>query len=211
MKDSYNMKCNRLQFFNSPPENPAVEETSRPELPDFLTDCLTGREMPFSNRDNIRQKALRFLLEEKGYLKEDITVDREIMFELEGRGFLSLVDISIALGGRTVMVWKCASGSLVSRERQIIASARLLEDYVIPFSAVTNGKDLEILDSSSERVLGSGFAAVPSKDGLREELRGFTFRPVNKRKLILEQRILYTYDAFSCSAGCNIGLKRDVV
>jgi hypothetical protein len=200
------MKCGRKPFLNPgfiPKDFPHVEEAERPELPDRLTDCLTGREIPFSNRDNIRQKALKFLLEEKGYFKENFAVDREIAFEIDGRSVVSLVDLSIAVAGRTLMIWKCASGSLVSRERQILASARLLEKYIVPFAAVTNGIDLEFLEASSGNIIGCGFGSVPSRGELIKNLSVFPLKPVNKKKLVNERRILYTYDAISCPTPCD--------
>jgi hypothetical protein len=193
------VKCGRPSFLNIHAEALThAEEGPRPQLPDKLTDCLTGGEIPFTNRDNIRQKILKFLLEEKGYRKEDFRADSEIRFVLDGQEFVSLVDISVRLGGRTMMVWKCASGSLVSRERQIIASARLFEDYIVPFAAVTNGADLELLDSISEKVVGSGFGCVPSRAELAGDIEGAAFMPVKGKKIVNEQRILYTYDGISC-------------
>jgi len=198
------MKCGKafLRPDATPKDLPGAKEVERPVLPDTLTDCLTGREIPFSNRDNIRQKILGFLLEEKGYRKEDFSVDREIRFDLDVQKVVSLVDISVVLGGRTVMVWKCASGSLVSRERQVLASARLLEDYIIPFAAVTNGIDLEFLDSLSGKIIGCGFGAIPARDELMKSQTTLPVTPVNKNKLLSEQRILYTYDAISCPTSC---------
>ncbi len=177
------------------------QEVERPIFPDRLADCLTGLEIPFSNRDNIRQKVLRFLIAKKDYLTGDFAVDRKISFEIEGRPVISLVDISIVIDDRTLMIWKCASGSLVSRERQILASARLLEEYIIPFAAVANGLDLEFLDSATGRIIGCGFESVPSREEL---LNGsnLSLKPVNRKKLSGEQRILYTYDAISCPTGC---------
>jgi hypothetical protein len=184
---------------------PAPQEPEeRPQFPDRLTDCLTGKEIPFSNRDNIRQKILRFLLEEKGYRKEDIHVDREIRYDIEGAEMVSLVDIAIVIGNRTVVVWKCASGSTVSRQRQIIASARLLEDYLVPFAVVTNGRDLELLDTSSEKVKGEGFSSIPSRQELFAFSEGFSPKPTNKRKIGNEQRVLYTYDAIACPSNCRV-------
>jgi hypothetical protein len=193
------VKCGRPSFLNrSAGVPPRPDESPRPTLPDELTDCLTGRVIPFTNRDNIRQKVLRFLLEERGYRQDDLLADREIRFANDGQEFVSLVDITVRLGGRTVMVWKCASGSLVSRERQIIASARLLEEYVVPYALVTNGEDLELLDSISEKVIGCGFGCVPSRGELAKIVEGTAFRPVKGRKVVNEQRILYTYDGISC-------------
>jgi hypothetical protein len=192
------MKCQRPDFIAISPAPAHQEPQERPEFPDRLTDCLTGRGIPFSNRDNIRQKMLRFLLDEKGYRKEDIRVDREIRYLIDGSETVSLVDISIVLGNRTLMVWKCASGSVVSRERQIIASARLLEDYLVPFAVVTNGRDLELLDTSTEKVAGEGLDAIPRRDELALIAEEFSPRPTNKKKLANEQRVLFTYDAIAC-------------
>jgi len=192
------MKCGNASFIRRGPASGNLSPEARPELPDRLTDYLTGADIPFSNRDNIRQITLKFLVEEKGFLKEDLCADREITFELEGRPVSSLVDISVRLNNITVMVWKCASGSLVSRERQIIASARLLEDYVVPFAAVTNGKDAELLDAVSEKVTGSGFESIPTRQALWESLGNLFLKTPNAKKIINEQRILYTYDAICC-------------
>jgi Type I restriction enzyme R protein N terminus (HSDR_N) len=198
------MKCSKPFFIDIGRTVAAEGEGKRPELPDSLTDYLTGAEIPFSNRDNIRQKIVRFLVEERGYLKADIGVHREILFETDGEKFRSPVDIAIAIGGRTLAVWKCSSGSLVSRERQIIATARLLEDYVVPFSAVTNGQDLEFLDSCSEKIIGCGFEAIPSRQDLLKKAEGFPVRRMKNGKIIYEQRILSTYDSIACPSSCSL-------
>jgi hypothetical protein len=192
------MKCRHPDFIaiSNVPAHQKPEE--RPEFPDRLTDCLTGKEIPFSNRDNIRQKMLGFLIDEKGYRQEDIRVDREIRYGIDGSEMVSLVDISIVLGNRTLMVWKCASGSVVSRERQIIASARLLEDYLVPLAVATNGRDLELLDTSTEKVKGEGLDAIPRREELEGIAEEFSPRPTNKKKLANEQRVLFAYDAIVC-------------
>lgn len=199
------MRCKRpLSFHSASVTNiPTTEDAERPELPDRLIDCLTGHEIPFSNRDNIRQKALKYLIDEKGYSKEDFVIDREIKFHADGRQVTSTVDISIILGKITFMLWKCSSGSLVSRERQILASARLLEEYIVPFAAVTNGLDTELLDAVTGDVIGCGFASIPKKEEMLKNPGVFPLKPVNKEKLSIEQRILYTYDAISCPTACD--------
>ncbi len=193
------MRCHPRAFI--PINQVPAKKTGQghPSLPDTLIDYLNNREIPFSNRDNVRQKLVRLLLEEKGYLKEDISLSREIGFEMEGIRISSPVDISVGFGGRTLMVFKCASGSVVSRERQIIATARLLEDYVVPFAVVTNGVDLELLDSISEKIIGEGTASLPGRRELFAVSRDCLLRPSNKKKLVYEQRVLYTYDSMSCN------------
>ena len=197
------MKCHRPEFLSLRSAGKEYIPEKRPEFPETLVDCLTGQEIPFTNRDNIRQLTLKFLLEEKGYFKDDMVLDRDISFELEGQRVNSLVDISICIDNKTLMVWKCASGSLVTRERQIIASSRLLEDYIVPFAAVANGKDVELLDTSSGKVIGNGYDSVFSRIELLKIMTDIALRSAKGKKIINEQRILFTYDAISCAAGCR--------
>ena len=199
------MKCHNRKFLSITPAPKSEDRENHPVFPDTLVDYLSGREIPFSNRDNIRQKLVKTLVEEKGYLKEDISLDREIRFEIEGRQVSSPVDISIGLGGTTLMVFKCASGSIVSRERQIIATARLLEDYIIPFAVVTNGVNIELLDTFSEKVIGDSMQLIPTHQELLENSKNLTLKSAKKKKLVYEQRILHTYDEISCNISSRNG------
>jgi hypothetical protein len=199
------MKCRNQQFIaiTSAPESKKQAEYTG--FSDTLIDYLSGREIPFSNRDNIRQKLVKTLVEVKGYRKEDISLDREIRFEIEDKQISSFADISIGFGCKTLMVFKCASGSVVSRERQVIATARLLEDYVIPFAVVTNGINIELLDTISEKVIGDSMTSIPTRQELYENSKNLTLKSANKKKLVYEQRVLYTYDAISCTLTCKNG------
>jgi hypothetical protein len=194
------MKCrNRGLIDINPARKSDNQERNSPGFPDILVDYLSGVEIPFTNRDNIRQKLLKVLVEEKGYNKDELSVDREIRFEYEGRQACSPVDISIVLGNKTLIVFKCAPGSVVSRERQIIATARLLERYIIPFAVVTNGEDIELIDVLTEKVISEGIDSVPTRKELSERAQGLILKPVNSKKTAHEQNILYTYDAMSCT------------
>jgi hypothetical protein len=197
------MKCRSLEFINMNPSKEGQAPEERTGFPDFLIDYLTGQKIPFSNRDNIRQKLIKFLVEKKGYDKQDLTLDREIRFELEGRQISSLVDVTITIENRTLIVVKCAAGSVVSRERQVIATARLLEDYIIPLAVVTNGVDTELLDADSEKVIAEGTGSIPTRAELSEKSKDLDVKPVNRKKLEYEKNILYTYDQMSCTLYCK--------
>jgi hypothetical protein len=201
------MKCHNIKFLSITPAPQSEDQGKHPGFPDTLVDYLSGREIPFSNRDNIRQKLIETLVEVKGYRKEDISLDREIRFEIEDRQICSLVDISIGLEGKTLMVFKCASGSVVSRERQIIATARLLEDYVIPFAVVTNGVKSELLDALSEKVIGENLQSIPTRQELLESSRNLVLKSVKKQKIVYEQRILHTYDDICCNISPGAALQ----
>lgn len=195
------MKCHKpdLMSLSKPATNDAARASGKC-FPDTLIDYLTGREIPFSNRDNIRQSIVKFLIEKKEFLKTDLALDREIRFDLDGTSIFSRVDIAVCLNDRTIMVLKSAPGSLVTRQRQIIAAARLLEEYVVPFAVVTNGKDIELLDSVSEKVLYEGFGPIPSKTELLAIIKDLHFRSMRGEKKIYEQRILSTYDSIASPA-----------
>ena len=197
------MKCHNPEFIDLTPSRKSESREEHASFPDTLIDYLSGREIPFSNRDNIRQKLVKTLVEEKGYQNGDISLDREIRFEMEGQQACSLVDLALGFGGKILMVFKCAAGSVVSRERQIIATARLLEDYIIPYAVVTNGVNIELLDTLTEKVIGDGIASVPTRLELSEKSRDLILKPTNKKKLIYEQSILYTYDSISCTLYCK--------
>ena len=79
------MKCHNRKFLSLTPVPKSEDQEKHAGFPDTLVDYLSGREIPFSNRDNIRQKLVKTLVEEKGYQKEDISLDREIRFEIEGQ------------------------------------------------------------------------------------------------------------------------------
>ena len=193
------MKCHNREFMILNPDRKTEPRKEHAAFPDTLIDYLSGAVIPFSNRDNIRQTLVKTLIEEKGYQKTDISLDREIRFELDGQQIRSAVDIAVCFGSKTLMVWKCASGSVVSRERQVIATARLLEEYIVPFAVVTNGVDLELLDTISEKVVGEGISALPTREELADKTENLIPMPANRKKRVNEQRILSTYDALSCA------------
>ncbi len=68
----------------------------------------------------------------------------------------------------------------------------------MPFAVVTNGRDLEFLDTSTEKIRGEGFDSVPDRKELAGISEGFLPSPTKKKKLANEQRVLYTYDAITC-------------
>ena len=85
---------------------------------------------------DVRIMAEQVLVNEKGYLPEDI--EKEVAFDVVvGQETVrSSVDILVSIDGRKAMVIKCAPGSLASRERQAVAAARLLGDFQIPVAVV---------------------------------------------------------------------------
>jgi hypothetical protein len=104
------------------------------------------------------------------------------------------VDLVISAGGRRMMAIKCAAGSLGSREREILAAARLLDEYQIPVSIVTDGREAVVLDTVTGKKGGEGIDAIPSKEALLGMSKEIERIPFPEKRLEREKLIFRTYD-----------------
>jgi hypothetical protein len=105
----------------------------------------------------VRHIAERLLLGEKGYAPADIR--KNVVFEvpLGTEIARSSVDFLVSLGEKPAMVIKCAAGSLSSRERHVVAAARVLGDLPIPVAVVMDPMSAVVLDAATGKLTGEGF------------------------------------------------------
>lgn len=138
------------------------------------------------------------LVEKKGYQPEDI--EKNVVFEVKlGQETAhSFVDFLISVAGKRMMVIKCVSGSLSSRERQAVAAARLLGSPPIPVAVVADPMNAEVLDVTTGKVVGEGFGAIPVKEQLVRMLSERSPKPLSPERLEKEKRILLAFDAIRC-------------
>jgi len=171
-----------------------------------LTDFVTGKEIPNVGAEENRQAVERFLLEVKGYLKNDIEVDVAIVSIVADEPYRSNVDLVVSAddGKSRFMAIKCAAGSLGSREREIVAAARLLDNYQIPFSVVSDGKTAIVLDTVTGQKVGEGLDMIFSKKGAIEKLKSFELQPFPKDRLKRERLIFRTYDSENVNVQRNV-------
>jgi hypothetical protein len=167
------------------------------------TDFITGREITDTDDERYRQKLARFLVEKKVYAKEDIDVKRRLEMTIEGKKVLSMVDLVIQIKGTIIMVIRYGPGSIVTRERPALATARILEGYQIPFTVVTNGEDAEVLDTLTGELLGTGLDAIPDKNSALEHLKTIQLHPLSAKQADAEKRILSAYDWMEHSLECD--------
>lgn len=161
---------------------------------EMITDFITGKKVPDIGAEANRQAVERFLVNEKGFSKEDIEIDNNIELVIAGELYNSQIDLVVCVDGARYMAIKCAAASLGSREREIIAASRLLESYQIPFSVVSDGKTAIILDTVSGKKIGEGLNAVPSKDDLKEKVNFSELIPFPDKRLEKEKLIFRSYD-----------------
>lgn len=170
---------------------------------EIVIDFVTGQPFIETDDERIRQKIERLLIEDKGYSKEDIDVDREFEIFLDGKVNRSKVDLIVKIEEKRFMVIKCARGSLVSREREVLACARILDKYQIPYAVVTNGEDAELLDVISGEVIGYGLETIPSKAKAIEAIKQIEFKTLAEKRIEKEKRIFLAFDAFKCPSKCD--------
>ena len=168
-----------------------------------IKDFATGRKIPLSGAEDNRQAFERFLVEKKGYSKQDIDINVKIGFEIDGIPYRSSVDVVVSVNGTRIMATKCAAGSLGSREREILAAARLLDRYQIPFSVVSDGNTAIMLDTVTGKIIGQTLEAVWSKKEAAEFLEKFFPAVLPDERVLRERLIFRTYDSM------NVNVIRD--
>jgi hypothetical protein len=101
------------------------------------------------------------------------------------------------------MIVRYGPGSLVTRERPALASARVLEPYQVPVTVVTNGEDAEVIDTATGEVMAAGIPSIPSRDALIKRLGNAEFPVVSPARREAEKRILSAYDWLEHSLECD--------
>jgi len=170
---------------------------STPLILGKTVDFVTGQPIVDTHDERARQKIARFLVEHKGYRKEDIEPRSKIPLRVDGKRATARVDFVIRVGGKAFAIVIFGPGSLVSRERPALAAARLVERYEVPFAVVTNGENAEVLETRSGRVIAEGLEAIPSREEALERIGALTFEELSEERLEREQRILYAFDVLA--------------
>ena len=167
-----------------------------------LSDLLTGETLLDTDDERIRQQLARLLTESLGYA----------VCELEPRlpipGSNSRVDLTARIAGRRLFVLRYGPGSLVTREKPALAAARLLDPaYCIPFALVTNGRDAELLDALTGKVLARGLQAIPDRREaglLRDQAAFVSYADPVRRAQALRILAVFDRDECCCAGKCAL-------
>jgi hypothetical protein len=170
-----------------------VTDSRPPDGP--IIDYITGTEKPNTGAEVNRQLVERVLVEIKGFDPLDIEVDLPIVLEMEDGPYASCLDLVVSVAGRRYMVIKCAPGSLASREREVIAAARLADRYQIPLAIASDGKTAMVWETVSGKILGQDMQAVPSKTQAEKMFDPAALVPLDERLLYRVQLIFKSYDS----------------
>ena len=159
-----------------------------------LVDFISGRILPDTHDERYRQKLARLLVEQKGYLKAEITPRYELQVWAGDRGAVVKIDFVICISGRPGMIVRYGPGSLVTRRRPALAASRLVAPCQIPVVVVTNGEDAEILDGATGNVISLGLESIPAKPDLMQITGHTAFGRISGEQAEIESRIVYAFE-----------------
>lgn len=161
---------------------------------DFIEDYVTGRKTPLIGSEENRQEVEKFLVDKKGYAREEITVDQDLILTVGGEPYRSQVDLLVRVEGRSLMAVKCVAGSLDSREREIVAACRIAEARPIPLGVVSDGKEARIMDAATGERVGDRLEDLPARTEAASYLQRGGEKPLQQEKVEREKLIFRTYD-----------------
>ncbi len=162
-----------------------------------LTDYLTGRTVLDTHDERARQTIVKLLIDEKGYDRADITAGLELPLTVDGDSGIVRVAFVVRVDGKATIVIMYGAGSTVSRQRPTLSVARLLESYIIPYAVISNGRDAQVMDSRTGKVIGEGLNAIFSKSELTAKMDGLSFEALPAIWIEKEQRILFCMEVLS--------------
>ncbi len=169
---------------------------------DGEVDLITGNPLPFSDDEPVRQ-AIEALLLELGYTKEQITVDAAREVKTASCDLKVVADLLVSLEGRPALVIRCARGSIITREKEVLATARLLDDAWVPLGVATNSEDAELIEVASGEVIAAGLEAIPGPRELARLLEKTTPHLPSAEQTDKAACVYAAFSDFHCEAYCR--------
>ena len=133
-------------------------------------DFITGKEIDNVGSEASRQIFEKFLVETKGFAKEEIQVDVPLIVQFKGEDYVSAIDLIVFCEDNPFMAITCVAGSIGSYEREILAGARLTYEFQIPFAVSTDARDAVIMETISGKTIGQGLDDIPSRKTAQKRL-----------------------------------------
>ena len=168
-----------------------------------LTDFLTGSILEDTLDERYRQKIGRKLVVNCGFEKTDILNNITIEVEAGNRKAAMKIDFLIKYHGKIIIIIKYAPGSLVTRRLTTLGLSRIVRSYQVPIAIITNGKDAEIIDGISGKIIATELKNLPDKKYIQKNSPSFVFKTIKKKIFEQASRIVYACevdDACPCDS-----------
>ncbi len=160
----------------------------------IITDFITGKAVRNIGPEASRQLFEKFLVQEKGYAKEDIRVDEKIIVQFKNEDYESTIDLIVCCKEKPIMAITCVAGSIGSYEREILAGARLVYDTQIPIAISTDSRDAIIMDTLTGKTTAQGLNNIPSKEEATSLIESLEFKPHDEDRREREMIIFRSFN-----------------
>ncbi len=159
-----------------------------------MEDFLTGQMIDDTHDERYCQMIARRLVEEKGFAKDDIEAKHRLVVTAGEKCGRLTAAFLVRMNARIVILIHYGPGSLVTRQRPALAMGRLVAPYQVPVVVVTNGRQADVLEGGSGKLLGRGLDAIPSRAELEQKWAALGFHPVDQKRQQMEARIAFAYE-----------------
>ncbi|MCP3871758.1 MAG: type I restriction enzyme HsdR N-terminal domain-containing protein [Desulfobacteraceae bacterium] len=160
----------------------------------IITDYITGKSVRNVGPEASRQVFEKFLVNEKGYEKNDIKVDEKLIVQFKGEDYISSIDLIVFCKKKVLMAITCVAGSIGSYEREILAGARLVYDCQIPFAVSTDARNAVFMDTLTGKTIGKGLEAIPTKEEAVKLIESIEYQPFDQNR---KEREMIIYRSFN--------------
>ncbi len=157
-------------------------------------DYLTGETLEDTHDEQYRQKIARLLVETLSYPRDAIEPRRALRICAGPKQAVIQLDFLIHMDGNIAMLIKYAPGSIVTRERPVLAMGRTVSAAQVPVAVVTNGEDAHVLDGRTGHLIGTGLDAIPDWQALEALMKTADCPLISPQRAEMEFRIIYAYE-----------------
>ena len=173
-----------------------------------LADYLTGEARECTTYEDLRQALARFLVEERGWLRESLRPKFSIRYEAGGEPFEREADLAL-FGPDAVlrMLILFCPGQPHTYAREALAMARLAEPRPAPLVMVTDMHTAELLSVRDGSLLAEGLDTLPGTEALERSAEAHPVEPLTPEARDKESRILHAYTGFlknCCGENCSL-------
>lgn len=134
----------------------------------------------------VKIRVREFLIKKKGYPEECVITDYPLEVEVDGKTFISPLDILVRIKGCNFVNIECAPPTvLASLERKALAASRIIG---APITVVTDWEQTKIFETESGSLIADNLNALPAYD--EADVRTIQ---VSGERLLKEKRILFAY------------------
>ena len=146
----------------------------------------------------VKQIVYEILTKEKGFYPEDIQIDPQFRLILSTCEATVGIDFLINLDKTSFMVIRCVSSGIESWERYVIAFAKAIKDYQIPFAAITDGENVKVFDIFNGSFTQESIQELFSRQKADSLMKNFQRIPCPEKRLEKEKRIIYAFEGIKC-------------